>query len=213
MDMLIRLKGLSARTCAAAGRFASDFTRDRRGIAAVEFAFIAPVLLALYFVTVEVTQGIESNKKVSRVGSMVADLVTQQSDLPVSELDAIMKIGNAILYPYDRSTPTIEVTGIWIPEGENAEPVVQWSRKMTGTVYGDGEAKGATVEVPAQLKIGGTFLVQVSSSLGYRPVITWAAEEKAALGLAAVFDRIGMEETYNLRPRMTTRITCTGCNS
>lgn len=208
MDMLIGIKGLLARTCAAASRLAGD----RRGVAAVEFAFIAPVLLALYFVTMELTQGIESNKKVSRVGSMVADLVTQQSDLKASELDAIMKIGNAIIYPYNRSTPTIEVTGIWIGEEKDAEPTVQWSRKVVDNVYGNGLEPGTKVSVPDTLKIGGTFLVQVDASLGYRPVITWAAEKKAAIGLAAAFDKIEMDETYYLRPRMTTKIACSDCN-
>ncbi|MBE0692234.1 MAG: pilus assembly protein, partial [Aquamicrobium sp.] len=65
---------------------------DRRGVAAIEFAFIAPLLLMLYFVTMEVAQGIETNKKVSRVGSMVADLVTQQSrEISTSDLDPIMR--------------------------------------------------------------------------------------------------------------------------
>ena len=48
---------------------------DKRGVAAVEFAFIAPLLLCMYFVTMEVGQAIETNKKVGRVGSMVADLI------------------------------------------------------------------------------------------------------------------------------------------
>ena len=51
---------------------------DRRGVAAIEFALVVPLLLCMYFVTMEVSQAIETNKKVSRVGSMVADLVTQQ---------------------------------------------------------------------------------------------------------------------------------------
>ena len=51
---------------------------DRRGAAAIEFAFIAPLLLSMYLVTMEVSQAIEVNKKIARVGSMVADLVTQQ---------------------------------------------------------------------------------------------------------------------------------------
>ena len=207
MDMFSGMKAMPARLCTAIGRL----IKDRRGVAAVEFAFIAPVLLALYFLTMEVAQGIESNKKVSRVASMVADLVTQQPELKRSELESIMRIGNAIIYPYNRTIPTIEVTGIWISDENSPKPTVEWSRKVTNNVYGAGPAKNSPVTVPEKLKIRGTFLVQVSASLDYRPVLTWAAEEKTAMGLAAAFDRIAMKETYYLRPRMTTRIKCDDC--
>ena len=207
MDMFKAMKGLLARARSAAGRLA----QDRRGFAAVEFDFIAPVLLALYFVTMEVAQGIESNKKVSRIASMVADLVTQQPELKKSELEAIMQIGNAIAYPYNRTIPAIEVTGIWIPDENNPKPVAHWSRKMIDNAFGPGVAKNTVVTVPDDLKIRGTFLVKVTAALDYRPVVTWAAEEKASLGLAAAFDKIAMKETYYLRPRMTTKIACTDC--
>ena len=78
---------------------------DRRGVAAVEFALIVPLLLSMYFVTMEVAQAIEANKKVGRVGNMVADLVTQQQKISKSELEAIMTIGEATLQPYNRSKP------------------------------------------------------------------------------------------------------------
>lgn len=185
-----------------------SFVKDRRGVAAVEFAFIAPVLLALYFVTMEVAQGIENNKKVGRVASMVADLVTQQPEIKRSELEAIMKIGNAIMYPYNRSIPTIEVTGIWIPDEDSPEPEIRWSRKMVSNTFSEGDSPA---DVPEKLKIRGTFLVRVSAKLEYRPVITWAAEEKTSVGLAATFDKIPMKETYYLRPRMTAQIDCKDC--
>ena len=62
-------------------RKASRFWSDRRGIAAVEFALIMPILLIMYFLTMEASQAIETSKKVSRIGSMVADLVTQQTSV------------------------------------------------------------------------------------------------------------------------------------
>ena len=85
--------------------------RDQRGVAALEFALMAPLLLSMYFVTMEVAQAIETNKKVGRVSSMVADLVTQQQTITKSELEAIMSIGESTLQPYDRSKPTIIITG------------------------------------------------------------------------------------------------------
>src|SRR5690349_6383522 len=83
------------------------FSGDRRGVAALEFALIAPLLLCTYFVTMEVAQAIETHKKIGRVGSMVADLVTQQQAMSKAELEAIMAIGEATLLPYNRSLANI----------------------------------------------------------------------------------------------------------
>lgn len=184
---------------------------DRRGVAAIEFAFIAPVLLALYFLTMEVGQAIETNKKVGRIGSMVADLVTQQQSMPRSELEAIMQIGGAIIQPYNRTRPDIDVTAIEITDEQNPKVKVVWSRKMENGAFAQGAKPGDPATVPEKLKIPGTFLIRVSGKLDYRPVITWAADNKAAMGLTAAFDKIPMKETYYLRPRMSPRIDCTGC--
>ncbi len=94
---------------------------DRRGVAAIEFALVAPLLLCMYFVTMEVSQAIETNKKVSRIASMVADLVTQQQTTTKAEVDAIMNIGQSLLTPYYRSKPTITITAIEITDEDDAE--------------------------------------------------------------------------------------------
>lgn len=184
---------------------------DRRGVAALEFALVAPLLLSMYFVTLEVAQGIDTNKKVNRVGSMVADLITQQTDIDKAGLDAIMAIGEATLQPYYRSKPTITVTGIEITNEASPKVLVSWSRKLTNGAFAAGAGKGTVTTVPAALKVKGTFLVRVESSLSYKPVITWAAANKPALGLTAAFDGISMKETYHLRPRMSPQVTCSDC--
>jgi Flp pilus assembly protein TadG len=190
---------------------ATRFAGARSGVAAVEFAFIAPVLLSLYFVTMEVSQAIEVNKKVGRVGSMVADLLTQQQSITRSEVDAILKIGESILQPYHRSTGAIEVTAIQISDEDSPKVTVVWSRKLENGATGSGAAKGSTTTVPATLKIRDTFLMRVESNLSYKPVITWAADQKKVLGLAAAFDGISMAERYYLRPRMSETIPCSDC--
>jgi Flp pilus assembly protein TadG len=186
------------------------FGRDRRGIAAIEFAFIAPILLAMYFLTMEVSQAIETNKKLSRVGSMVADLITQQGSVTKSDLDAIMKIADTTLLPYHRSTPNIYITGISIG-GDPLKATVAWSRKMVAGAYAANEAKNKETAVPASLMIPNSFLVRVVSDLDYKPVIQWAAEDRGLLGMSAAFSSLSMGETYYLRPRMTPTITCSDC--
>lgn len=187
------------------------FCRDRRGVAAIEFAFIVPVLLIMYFITMEASQAIETSKKVSRIGSMVADLVTQQPAVVKANLDAMMQIGTSTLQPYNRSLPTIIITGIQITDEASPKVQVAWSRKLVGTTYSADAAKGSITTVPSSLNIRNTFLVRVESDLGYKPIITWSANSSQTLGLTSAFNNISMSETYYLRPRRSPTIPCSDC--
>jgi Flp pilus assembly protein TadG len=197
------LRGISARV--------DRFCRDRRGVAAIEFAFIVPVLLIMYFITMEASQAIETSKKVSRIGSMVADLVTQQQAVVKADLDAMMQIGTSTLQPYNRSLPTIIITGIQITDEASPRVQVAWSRKLVGTTYTVDAAKNTITTVPSTLTIRNTFLVRVESDLGYKPIITWSASNSQTLGLTSVFNNISMSETYYLRPRRSLTIPCSDC--
>lgn len=207
MTMLQTLKSLLSRACTGT----ASLFQDRRGVAAVEFALVAPILMALYFVTMEVSQGIESNKKVSRAAAMIADLVSQEQGVNKEDLAKIMQIGQAIIYPYNRTKPAIEITGIDISDENNPKATVSWSRKLVNDVASPGRAKNSAVTVPDKLKIRGTFLIQVTTSLDYRPLVTWAADAKTSMGLTAAFDSIGMAETYFLRPRTSNTVSCDDC--
>lgn len=187
------------------------FARGRDGVAALEFALIVPLLLMLYFVTMEVAQAIEANKKVGRVGSMVGDLVTQQQAMSKAELEGIMRIGEAMLQPYNRSQPNIEVTAIEVTDESTPKVQVVWSRRLVNGSFSAGPAAGTPITIPPALRIKGSFLVQARSTLSYEPVITWAASAKTTLGLASAFDGISMAETYYLRPRMSMTIPCEDC--
>ena len=190
---------------------AMRFCSDRRGVAAIEFAFIVPVLLIMYFVTMEASQAIETSKKVGRIGSMVADLITQQQTITAPDVDAIMKIGTSTLQPYRRSTPTIIVTAIQVTNETPPKVKVVWSRKLVEGTYTVDAAKDTITTVPATLKIADTFLIRVESKLGYKPIITWSADSQKQLGLTSAFDSITMGETYYLRPRRSTTIPCSDC--
>lgn len=193
-------------------RKAARLLYDRRGIAAVEFAFIAPLLLSLYFVTMEISLGVEASKKVNRIGSMVADLITQRpGSIDKTEVEAIMQLGQALIEPYNRSKPKIIVTAIKISDDATPKVQVDWSRQIINGLFSVPYVKNAATTVPDQLKIRNTFLIRVESALDYRPLITWSAAQKPTLGLTSAFDKIAMSETYYLRPRMSATITCGDC--
>lgn len=185
-----------------------SFARESGGVAAIEFAFIVPLLLSLYFVTMELSQAIETNKKVGRLGSMTADLVTQLPSATSSEIDGIMAIGDAILQPYVRSKPKIYVTAIQITNDATPRTVVSWSRKLVnGTATAD-LAVGALTTVPDALRIPGTFLIRVESKLDYEPVLSWGSASSLIPGISVFAKAMSMSETYYLRPRMSATIPC-----
>ncbi|MEI9409242.1 TadE/TadG family type IV pilus assembly protein [Mesorhizobium salmacidum] len=188
------------------------FWSNRRGVAAVEFALIAPILLVMYFMTLEASQAIETSKKVSRVGSMVADLVTQQPSIVKADLDAIMKIGSVTLQPYNRSTPDITITAIQVTTDATPRVLVVWSRKVVNGVNGVGATAGTATTVPATLKVAGTFLIRVESNLNYLPIIGWTTDSQQKLGMTqSLTTAIPMGETYYLRPRRSVTIPCGDC--
>ena len=190
------------------------FHRDHRGIAAVEFAMIAPILIAMYFMTLELGLGIEASKKVGRTASIVADLVTQNQTITKADLDAIMRLGEGTMQPYNRSSTQIYITAVQISSDKtNPRAKVVWSRKAIGTTTSAHTAPDTdiTTSIPTKLLIADTFLIRVETKLDYKPVLTWNSSQKANLGLTSAFDNIAMDETYHLRPRMSVTIPCGDC--
>lgn len=77
------------------------FRKDARGIAAVEFGFIAPILLLMLLGTVELTRAISIDRRFSLVTSTVADLVTREEALTATDVNAIYDVAAQIMRPYE----------------------------------------------------------------------------------------------------------------
>jgi len=196
---------------AAMTRRLANLLNDRRGVAAVEFAIIVPLLLAMYFVTLEAGQALETNKKLGRLSSTVADLVTQESSVLKADLNAILQIGAAIVQPYNRSKPTIYVAGIQFNSANPPAATYVWRRTLINGVTSNTAPVPLPV-IPASVKVANTFVVQVYAVLDYKPVITWAAADKPKLGFKSPFlNSFAMGETYYLRARNGPTVTCSDC--
>jgi Flp pilus assembly pilin Flp len=89
-------------------RFIRRLRRDKSGVAAIEFAFIAPLMFFMFVGTVEMSQAITVDRRVTIVASTVADLVAREQQVAKKDLDVIMQVINVLLAPYP-SAP-LEVT-------------------------------------------------------------------------------------------------------
>lgn len=188
-------------------RIASGFLRNIRGAAAVEFAFIVPILLTLYLGSMEISQALDVDKRVGRTASMVADLVTQQEQVNRSQLVSIMKIGDATLQPYNRSTPATTIVAVQVDSSSSPKALAVWSIKRQGNSITTPVAAGSTVTLPPDLVTAGAFIIMVTTKLDYVPITTWAISGTSTNGHVV----IPMGETYYLRPRLADTIACSDC--
>jgi Flp pilus assembly protein TadG len=182
------------------------FTKRQDGAAAVEFALVVPIMLTLYFGTMEFSQGIEVNKKAGRASSLIADLVTQQAVITKSEIIAIANIAAATLQPYNRAQPVVEVVGIQITDAVVPKALVSWSQRVSGGAGSSFLTIGNEISIPSELMIRNTFIVRGGLTVDYYPITTYTitSQSKGRKG-------IGMGEKYYLRPRTSPTITCPTC--
>ena len=76
------------------------FGRDRRGVSAVEFAFIAPVMIGLYLGCAEISDGVGADRKVSLTAAALANLAAQATAISTADMSNIFDASSAIIAPY-----------------------------------------------------------------------------------------------------------------
>lgn len=178
------------------------FKDEAKGVAAIEFAFIAPLMLIMYVGTMEVSNAVSANRKLSRVSSTVGDLLTQATCYTDAKIQDIIKVTDDIMYPYD-NVVAIQLNSVKI---ENDIAKVEWSRGFNGAVP---LSPGTVYDVPAKIKINGNYLLAAKIEMGYSPAIGWIKPDgKTSISIDDA--PINMSEQMFLRPRVGDKIEIQG---
>lgn len=173
---------------------------DVRGVGAVEFALITPLLLFLYITSFELTIGLSVSKRVTRTASTIADLVTQQSKVTTSDLQQMTSVANAVFTPYKPDNLKIKVTGVTLDASSN--PTVAWSWAQDGSrPY----ANASSVNVPTDMRSASTFLVRAEVSVTHQLLMFMPGLMPSNL------QTITLNREFYYRQRVGTSITCDGC--
>ncbi|WP_169054128.1 TadE/TadG family type IV pilus assembly protein [Nitratireductor sp. XY-223] len=183
---------------------ARSLIRDKKGVGAVEFAFVAPILVVLYIGAVEMTVALSVDTKVSRAGNITLDLITQGTTTSKDELEDMEDVAGSILAPYASDDVDLVYTAVTI-NGAGDEATVSWSWGSTGTTppsVGD----DITAEIPTSLMIADAFYIrgEITNVHDFITSIPFTGSAMSSLNL---------NETYFMRPRLGTSITCSDCNT
>ena len=145
--------------------FLSRFARDRRGIAAAEFALIAPALIFLIMGVFEMTFRFRASEEATRYAHEVADMVARETELSGDDLKHLFNASVHMMKPLDTTDDLdLDITSIGLT-GVNADPAVLW-RRVAGTAISTDiqDAKGMGVD--------GESVIRVAVRYSYRSALT-----------------------------------------
>jgi Flp pilus assembly protein TadG len=108
----------------------SSFAASRSGIAAIEFAVIAPVMILLFFGVVEGSNAFSVSRRVSLAVNTLADLTSQESQLTADQADDLFTGVEQIVGQGDIDADIVIVSLIY--DAALDEVVVHWSRDNSG---------------------------------------------------------------------------------
>ena len=128
------------------------FTRDTRGVAAVEFALLLPFMLAIYVGTSETVMVISADRRIVLLGATLADITSQTTKLNDTDLAGLVAASSAVIAPLDTAPAKIRLSSVAISgTGGAATATVCWSYQQNWTAYERGKVLDTTL-VPTSLR-------------------------------------------------------------
>ncbi len=155
---------------------ARRFARDDSGVAAVEFAYIAPILLVMLMATFELSRAISIDRRLNSVSAMASELVAREEKLDAEDLKNVYRSLDHVMKPYNDNSLVVRL--LQVRTDNNGETKVEWSSEINHTAV---ESTGSdplpapytqcsNFSIDADLKQNGSRVVVAEVGYNYQPV-------------------------------------------
>ena len=189
------------------------FRADARGVAAIEFAMILPLMLALYMGVLELSMGYQASRKVSLFARTVAD-ITSQADtagststarvMSAADMSNLRNSANWILAPFPIATGQVRMTVSSVSVEGPTLAAVNWSigyegvRRACGrqTIVPSSSAPSLTT-VPAGVAQANTSIIIADIEYDYKPLLGGSFKSFGGGALS----QVTLKQTSYMRPR------------
>ncbi len=172
------------------------FARAASGLAALEFALLAPMMLTLLFGSVETIDALGANRRVQNVAASLADVVARDNSVTDDEITGLWAAIDLLMFPEGGTDVGVAISSISIDE--DLETEVVWSRANNE------DYEPPEVTVPEGVLRAGTSVIVAQVTYRYNSPISFLIGD---LG----FD---MSHTVYRRSRLVDPIPCEwdGCS-
>jgi Flp pilus assembly protein TadG len=178
----------AARRMSSPPRFLRAFWRDRRGVSAVEFAFVAPVLLVFYCGMAELAEAMMAERRLSHVTSSIGDIVARDTRLTDARRNDIFQVGGVLMAPFPATNLHMCLYSV-ISDAEGKD-TVSWVEPHNSPE--NCPAKDAEVAIDLSVLPANSSVIVSKASYDYESPI------KLVMPNAIVFRR-----TFYLKPRLS----------
>ena len=181
------------------------YQRNERGVAAVEFALVSPILFSLLLGGVEISRYILVHQKAEKMVYSVADVISQLEDVTSGDVDAVLGASTEFMNPYDN----FDANGILFLSNVHKDPgdpdqEVRWQCSGGGSlsaVSRVGEVDNGAAVLPGTMVLADDDDVIVAEVVyTYQPVINWYAIQNLRIYKSTMF-----------RPRLGSLTAAPGC--
>jgi Flp pilus assembly protein TadG len=143
------------------------FVASRRGVAAIEFAMIAPILAVMFLASFDGGRAIATYMKVRATTFALAAITNQYSTIQSSDMTTIVGAVSKIMAPYPTTTTNPVITISQVTISGTGKATISWSYSQGGTA----RAQGSSITLPATaLDVDSTYLVLAEVSYTFTPV-------------------------------------------
>lgn len=136
--------------------------RDRRGLAALEFSLIAPMMVVMLFGSVDLVDALGVAQRAQNTAASIADLVSRDTEITDDEMENIWDAADVLMFPSDVDNLQMRVSSVMIETSTTA--TVVWSDGYHG--YSP-RAPGSPVSLPANMMVPNTSLILAETKFTY----------------------------------------------
>ena len=129
---------------------------DAGGMVAVEFALLIPVMLIMYFGTLETTNALTAARRVTNVAQTAGDLTAQVTNVTTADMNDIFAASSAILAPFPTDVVQITISSIVASSSNASNTKVAWSDAYGGATP---RSTNSSVTLPTGLTTPGSSVI------------------------------------------------------
>jgi Flp pilus assembly protein TadG len=151
----------------AAAKLYRRFAASTRGVAAIEFAMILPILVVMFLGSIDAGRAIAVYMKVRAATYVLAAITNQYPTIQSVDMTNIVGATSVVLSPYSSAPVVVTISQISVSSATKAS--VSWSYSLNGTAL----TQGASFTVPGSFATCNSYpcyLIYAQVSYTYSPL-------------------------------------------